>query len=88
VTTPAETTTPDTEEVASGEDENQPDEGGVQGENAAGGEEETTPVATASPSPEASGSELPFTGMNAWWVGVLGLTLAGTGVVLRRRSTG
>jgi len=69
---------------AAGEEE----EGGVEGENAEGSSpEDETPVATASPSPEASAGELPFTGINAWWLGLLGITLAGTGVVLRRRST-
>ena len=64
-----------------------PEVGGVQGEDAEG-EGDTAPAATATPGPtqEASSGELPFTGVNAWWLGLLGLTAAGTGVVLRRRS--
>jgi len=98
VTTPAPTApTPEAQTVegenvpAAGEGENAPETGDVEGENAGGApEEETTPVATATPgpSPEASAGELPFTGVNAWWLGLLGLTVAGTGVVLRRRTDG
>ena len=90
-TTPAaptptpEDTTVESENVPVADEEATPDEGGVQGENAEGSEEETTPVATASPAPAASAEELPFTGVNAWWLGLLGLTVAGTGMVLRRR---
>jgi hypothetical protein len=71
-----------------GEGENAPESGDVKGENDEGTPEaqDTTPVATAAPT-EASAGELPFTGVNAWWIGLLGLTVAGTGVVLRRRST-
>jgi hypothetical protein len=93
-TTPA-ATTPAPEETSAegetvptaGEDEDTPDEGGVQGENAEGTPEDVTPVATASPGPsqEASAGELPFTGVNAWWLGLLGLSVAGTGMVLRRK---
>jgi LPXTG-motif cell wall-anchored protein len=84
-------TTPVAEDVQSnaptaGEEETP--QGGVQGESDRSPAPETTPVATAAPgpSPEASAGQLPFTGMNAWWLGLLGLTVAGTGVVLRRRS--
>jgi pyruvate dehydrogenase E2 component (dihydrolipoamide acetyltransferase) len=72
-----------------GEDTPQSD---VQGEEAEGSapkdteQAEAAPVATAAPSPtEASAAELPFTGVNAWWLGLLGLSVAGTGVVLRKR---
>jgi LPXTG-motif cell wall-anchored protein len=48
---------------------------------------EAAPVATAAPSPtQASGAELPFTGVNAWWLGLLGLSVAGMGIVLRRKG--
>ena len=80
----------DSESAPAGEEET-PDESEVQGESEAGGaEDEAAPVATASPgpTPEASSGELPFTGINAWWIGLLGITAAGTGVVLRRRSSG
>jgi hypothetical protein len=48
---------------------------------------DTAPVAAAAPATtqEASAGELPFTGVNAWWLALLGLTAAGTGVVIRRR---
>jgi LPXTG-motif cell wall-anchored protein len=68
---------------------------GVQGEaNSGSGPEsetgagtETVPSATATPGPtqEAAAGELPFTGVNAWWLALLGFSAAGTGVVLRRR---
>ncbi len=74
-----------------GENEATPDEGDVEGQTSEGSpsEETTTPAATAAPGPtqEASAGELPFTGLNAWWLGLLGLTVAGTGVVLRRRTS-
>jgi LPXTG-motif cell wall-anchored protein len=74
-----------------GENEATPEEGDVEGETSEGSpsEETTTPAATAAPGPtqEASAGELPFTGVNAWWLGLLGLTAAGTGVVLRRRTS-
>jgi LPXTG-motif cell wall-anchored protein len=76
--------------VPSAGEESTPSEGDVQGENSEGNTpSETTPSATASPGPtqEATSGTLPFTGANAWWLGVLGLSLAGTGVVLRRRSS-
>jgi LPXTG-motif cell wall-anchored protein len=90
--TPATPATPVAEDVngenapTAGEEETP--QGGVQGESDQSPPRETTPVATAAPgpSPEASAGQLPFTGMNAWWLGLLGLTVAGTGVVLRRRS--
>jgi LPXTG-motif cell wall-anchored protein len=94
-TPPAPAPTPTTPVAEDVEGENAPTageeetpQGGVQGESDEGGPEDTTPVATASPgpAPEASAGELPFTGANAWWLGLLGLTVAGTGVVLRRRS--
>jgi hypothetical protein len=89
--TPEGTTVEGENAPTAGEGEDTP-ESDVQGENAEGtpGEEaQTTPVATAAPgpTPEASGQELPFTGVNAWWLGLLGLTAAGTGVVLRRRTS-
>jgi hypothetical protein len=95
--TPTPTPTPEGTSVEgenapnAGEGENAPEGGGVEGENAEGTPEaeDTTPVATAAPgpSPEASAGELPFTGVNAWWLGLLGLTVAGTGVVLRRSAS-
>jgi LPXTG-motif cell wall-anchored protein len=74
-----------------GENETAPNEGDVEGETSEGtpSEETPTPAATAAPGPtqEASAGELPFTGMNAWWLGLLGFTAAGTGVFLRRRTS-
>jgi LPXTG-motif cell wall-anchored protein len=92
--TPAPTPATPVAEDVNGENaptagEEETPQGGVQGESdQSGPAPQTTPVATAAPgpSPEASAGELPFTGMNAWWLGLLGLTVAGTGVVLRRRS--
>jgi LPXTG-motif cell wall-anchored protein len=70
-----------------GENESTPGEGDVAGETSES--PPTTPSATASPGPtqEASAGTLPFTGSNAWWLGLLGFTVAGTGVVLRRRTS-
>jgi LPXTG-motif cell wall-anchored protein len=72
-----------------GENEETPERGDVEGETSESTPTETTPSVTASPGPtqEASAGTLPFTGSNAWWLGLLGFTAAGTGIVLRRRSS-
>jgi hypothetical protein len=91
-TTPTTSPAPDTQ-TAQGEEEDTPEQNEVQGENAEGEspgtEEDTAPSATAAPGPtqETGAGELPFTGVNAWWLGLLGLTVAGTGAVLRRRTS-
>jgi hypothetical protein len=89
--TPAAPTPAPAEETPIADSEAAPEESEVQGESEAGGDEgqeeqEATPVAAPSPT-EASGAELPFTGINAWWMGALGLTAAGIGIALRRRSS-
>jgi LPXTG-motif cell wall-anchored protein len=91
VTTPG-TVTP---VAGQGESPSESPQSGVQGEansgagptSDTGAGNDTAPSATAAPGPtqEAAAGELPFTGVNAWWLALLGFAAAGTGVVLRRR---
>jgi LPXTG-motif cell wall-anchored protein len=75
----------------SGQGENETPQSGVQGETETSPSEtpSSPPSASATPGPtqEASAGQLPFTGINAWWLVLLGGSLAGTGIVLRRVFT-